>query len=217
MSNELKLQRNYWNKQANDFQKIYSKEKSKFLSTLDKYFRKDMFERFVYTIENCEPIKGRTFLDVGSGNGLFSIELAKKGAKKVIGIDIAENMINLSDENATKESVADLCSFHQSDLMDYKPETEIDVSFGIGLFDYIKDSLPVLKKMKRVSKDKAIMSFPRFWTWRAPIRKIRLMVRKCDVYFYTKSRIISLLKESGFKNVRIDKVGKLFCVIAYTH
>jgi cyclopropane fatty-acyl-phospholipid synthase-like methyltransferase len=176
-----------------------------------------MFERFIYTINNCEPIKSRTFLDIGSGTGLFSIELAKKGAGKVIGIDIAEKMVTISNKEAEVLGLQQVCNFIQSDLLDYKADTDIDVSFGIGLFDYIKNPLPVLTKMQEISKDKAILSFPRFWTWRMPIRKVRLTLKGCSVYFYTKKRVKNLLNDAGFKDLKIDKIGKLFCVVAYNN
>lgn len=213
MNTEIDLQRDYWNKQSMDFKKIYTKEKSKFSILLDKIFRKDMFERFVYTIDNCKPVQDRIFLDVGCGSGLFSIELAKMGAKKVIGIDIAENMVEISKREAELNNVQDICEFIQSDLLEYTVKDEINVSFGIGLFDYIKDSYPVILKMYEVSKDKAIFAFPRFWTWRAPIRKIRLSLRGCPVYFYTRKKVENLLKKAGFSKIQIDKVGKLYCVV----
>jgi len=214
MDTELKAQRDYWNKTADDFEAIYSKKKSGLSVFLDKVFRKDMFERFEYTIKNCEPISGRIFLDIGCGTGLYSIELAKKGARKVIGIDIAENMVEISKKEAEKNNVQEICVFLQSDLLEYNPDKDIDVSFGIGLFDYIKEPLPVMKKMREISKDRAIFAFPRFWTWRAPIRKIRLSFKRCSVNFYTKSKVEKLLNEAGFKRIKIDKVGKLFCVVA---
>jgi cyclopropane fatty-acyl-phospholipid synthase-like methyltransferase len=182
---------------------------------LDSVFRKDMYDRYVFTIKNCEPIQGRTFLDVGCGNGLYSLELARKGAKKVVGIDIAEVMIGLCKDAAEKEHLDDRCLFEQTDLLEYEGKSKFDVSFGIGLFDYISDPLPVLKKMRELSTDKAIMAFPRFWTWRAPIRKVRLNSRGCDVYFYTKERIKELMDQAGFKRHEVHKVGKLHCVIAY--
>ena len=82
MNNEIQAQRAFWNSEADAFQKIYTHRKSKFSNTLDQIFRKDMYERFQFTIANCEPIKGRTFLDVGCGNALYSLELARKGARR---------------------------------------------------------------------------------------------------------------------------------------
>jgi cyclopropane fatty-acyl-phospholipid synthase-like methyltransferase len=215
LSNEIQAQRNFWNSEADAFQKIYTHRKSKFSNTLDQIFRKDMYERYQFTIANCEPIKGRTFLDVGCGNALYSLELARKGAAKVVGIDIAEVMIGLCKKSADAENLSDRCTFIQTDLLEYKPESKFDVSFGIGLFDYIKNPLPVLTKMREVSTDKAIMAFPRLYTWRAPVRKVRLTIKGCDVYFYSAARINKLMKDAGFSRHTLTKVGKLYCVVAY--
>jgi 2-polyprenyl-3-methyl-5-hydroxy-6-metoxy-1,4-benzoquinol methylase len=215
LNNEIQAQRAFWNSEADAFQRIYTHRKSWFANTLDKIFRKDMYERFQFTIANCEPIKGRTFLDVGCGNALYSLELARKGAAKVVGIDIAEVMIGLCRKSADAENLSDRCTFIQSDLLEYKPESKFDVSFGIGLFDYIRDPLPVLRRMREVSTDKAIMAFPRLYTWRAPVRKVRLTLKGCDVYFYSAARINKLMKDAGFSRHTITKVGKLYCVIGY--
>ena len=214
MSNEIQAQRAFWNSEADAFQKIYTHRKSKFSNTLDQIFRKDMYERFQLTIANCEPIKGRTFLDVGCGNALYSLELARKGAAKVVGIDISEVMIGLCKKSSA-ENLSDRCTFIQTDLLEYKPEKKFDVSFGIGLFDYIKNPLPVLTKMREVSTDKAIMAFPRLYAWRAPVRKVRLTLKGCDVYFYSKAKIERLLRDAGFSRWEIVKVGKLYCAVGY--
>ena len=216
MNTELISQQNYWNREADEFQRIYTHQKSALSNILDRIFRKDMFERFVFTIENCAPIQKRRFLDVGCGSGLYSIRLAQEGAAKVTGIDIAENMIGLCRRSSRKEGVDHTCSFLQTDLLDFAPDSSFDVAVGIGLFDYISEPLPVLKKMRDVTTDKAIVSFPRFWTWRAPVRKARLTLRGCDVFFYTRREINRLMKEAGFRHHEITRVGKLHCVIAYS-
>ena len=215
MNNEIQAQRAFWNSEADAFQRIYTHRKSRFANTLDQIFRKDMYERYTFTIEHCEPVKDRKFLDVGCGNGMYSLELARRGAAKVVGIDIAEVMIDLCRRSSREKNLDDRCSFIQTDLLDYKPETTFDVSFGIGLFDYISDPLPVLKRMREVSTDTAIMAFPRLWTWRAPVRKVRLARKGCDVYFYSRARIEQLLGEAGFKSQEIVKVGKLYCCVAH--
>jgi 2-polyprenyl-3-methyl-5-hydroxy-6-metoxy-1,4-benzoquinol methylase len=216
MTSEIVSQRNYWNNEADAFQRIYSHEKSNLSNMLDRVFRKDMYERYLFTLENCEPVEKRTFLDVGCGNGLYSIELAKRGAAGVTGIDIAENMLELCGKSARQQGVDDRCEFVQSDLLAYTPDARFNVSIGIGLFDYINNPLDVLRKMRQVTSHKAIVSFPRLWTWRAPVRKLRLSVRGCSVYFYTKGDIDRLMKGAGFEGYSIATVGKLFCVVAYS-
>jgi len=216
VNEEIVAQRNYWNNEADAFSRIYSHRKSKLSNMLDSVFRKDMYERYVFTIKHCEPIKDRTFLDVGCGNGLYSLELARKGARRVLGIDIAEVMVGLCKEASRKENLDGICEFQQTDLLEYKGSEKFDVSFGIGLFDYISDPLPVLKKMREMSTDKVILAFPRLWTWRAPVRKARLNARGCDVFFYTRAQIKELMDQAGYKRHEVYRVGKLHCVIGYT-
>ena len=213
MNNEIVAQRKYWNSQADAFQRIYTHRKSPLSNALDRLFRQDMYERFRFTVANCEPISGRTFLDVGCGNGLYSFELAKNGAGKVTGIDISEVMLDLCRQSAKANGFDNVCTFVQTDLLAYNPADKVDVSFGIGLFDYIAEPLPVLKKMREVTTDKVIASFPRLWTWRAPIRKVRLGLSGCNVVFYTKERVERLMREAGFSKVEVTRVGKLHCVV----
>ncbi len=211
MNKKISIQKNYWNKEASTFDAIYSQKKSKF----GTIFRWDMYARFDYTMENSQPIQNRTFLDVGCGTGYYSLAFAQRDAKKVIGIDISESMVRICQQRAVKEQLGDRCFFIQTDLIGYQPDGKFDVCIGIGLFDYIKEPLPVLTKMRECVQDKVIMSFPRFWTWRAPVRKIRLGLKQCDVYFYTKAKIDSLLKKAGFKRFNIQKIGQLYCVSAF--
>jgi len=214
VNEELVEQQQYWDYEISNFDAIYSHKKSKFANTLDTIFRRDMYERFNYTLKNAMPIQNRSFLDIGCGTGYYSLELARKKAENVVGIDISENMVNVSRQRADRENLAHIVSFEQTDLLQYEPNEKFDVSIGIGLFDYIKDPLPVLKKMSN-SSDKAIMSFPRLWTWRAPIRKIRLGLKGCKVYYYTSLDIEQLLTEAGFESFDMEKIGKLFCATAF--
>ncbi len=215
MSKEISAQRRFWNNEADSFQRIYTHKKSRFANILDRWFRKDMYQRFAFTIENCEPVANRTFLDVGCGNGLYSLELARRGAAKVVGIDIAEVMVEICKRSCIAQNLDDRCTFIQTDLLAYNSDSHFNVSFGIGLFDYIRHPLPVLEKMRELTDDRVILSFPRFWTWRAPIRKARLTIKGCDVVFYTEGRIKKLMTAAGFSRHTLTKVGKLYCVIGY--
>jgi 2-polyprenyl-3-methyl-5-hydroxy-6-metoxy-1,4-benzoquinol methylase len=215
MNQELVRQKNFWDEEINSFDSIYSHQKSKFSNFLDRVFRWDMYERFNYTIRNSEPISGKSILDVGCGTGRYSLEFARLGAAKVVGLDIAERMVEACHRRAAEQEVFDCVSFVQTDLTNYIPDQKFDVAIGIGLFDYIQDALPVIKRMRESVSDRAIMSFPRRWTWRAPVRKVRLGLKRCDVYFYSAKDIERLLKEAGFARHAVERVGQLYCVTAY--
>lgn len=214
MNKEIIRQKSFWDKEATEFDSIYSHRKNKIMNLLDSIFRWDMYKRFEYTMYQSQPILNRTFLDVGCGTGRYSLALAKENAKKVVGIDISETMIKICQDRALQEHLEERCLFIQADLMNHMPIEKFDVCIGIGLFDYIKEPLPVLAKMKTLIQEKAIISFPRAWTWRSVLRKLRLTLKGCNVYFYTKASIGKLLKEAGFKNFKVEKIGQLYCVTA---
>lgn len=214
MTEELTKQKNYWDHEVAGLDSIYSHGKSRFQNWIDATFRWDMYARYEYTLKHAEPIAGRTLLDVGCGTGRYALEFARRGAKQVTGIDIAANMIAICEQRAREERLERCCEFVVGDLLAFSRETKFDVVIGIGLFDYIREPLPVLSKMAQVA-DCAIMSLPRLWTWRAPVRKVRLALRGCDVYFYSKERIDTLLKQAGFKRYKLEQVGQLYCVTAF--
>jgi SAM-dependent methyltransferase len=214
MNDALLRQRNYWNNEITLFDAIYSRKKSGFGRWLDKTFRRDMYERFEYTLRHAEPIAGRDFLDVGCGTGLYALELIRRGCRKVTGIDIAEKMVDHCRRATAEAKSSEKTEFIRTDLLDYVPSQTFHVAIGIGLFDYIRDPLPVLAKMRSCVSDAAIISFPRLGTWRAPVRKLRLALRGCDVYFFSRKRVAALLRDAGFKSFTIEKVGKLFCATA---
>ena len=215
MNQELNTQKKYWDSTVTDFDSIYSHRKSKFDNWIDATFRWDMYARFDYTMAHSEPIAGRTFLDVGCGTGRFAVEYAKRGAKRVVGIDIAQNMLDVCQQRAQAEGVSTQCEFALGDLLAHQPREKFDIVIGIGLFDYISDALPVLTKMRQVVTDRAIVTLPMLETWRAPVRKVRLALKGCPVYFYSKSRVDELMKGAGFARYEMERVGQLWCVTAH--
>jgi len=47
-------------------------------------------------------VKGKSFLDIGSGSGLFSIAAARLGAVRIVGLDIDPVSVSTSEENAKR-------------------------------------------------------------------------------------------------------------------
>jgi 2-polyprenyl-3-methyl-5-hydroxy-6-metoxy-1,4-benzoquinol methylase len=204
----------YWSREAEVFDAIYSGKKNKFLTVLDRIFRKAMYDRFNLTIRQSEPIYQKTFLDVGYGTGTFSLELARRGAKRVTGIDVAPGMIDICRSRAKQEKLTHNTSFILSTILDLPVDERFDVTIGMGLLDYIKEPLPELTRMRKLTKGKVMLSFPILWNWRTIPRKIRLRLKGCPVYFYTKRRIRKLLNQAGFKRIIFKPMGPMYFVIA---
>jgi 2-polyprenyl-3-methyl-5-hydroxy-6-metoxy-1,4-benzoquinol methylase len=205
----------YWNEIAEEFDTIYSGRKSATGRLLDQWFRKDMYQRFDWVMERCGDVRGLQICDIGCGSGRFVTEFAKRGASHVTGVDVAPEMIRLSKELVTQDGTDDRCDFVLGDILDCKTEQLYDISTAIGLWDYIQDPSGRLRQIRKLTRETFLSAWPRFWTWRMPVRKVRLQyIRGCPVYFFRRGQIAALLREAGFEVVRCDTVGKLFCVEA---
>ena len=206
--------RSHFHATAGEFDAIYSGDKGAFRRWLDRLLRADMYERFRRTIAECrEP--GLEVLDVGCGSGRFSVAVARAGARRVLGLDFAETMLEIARRLAEREGVADRCHFAAGDFMDRKFDRRFDVTLAIGLFDYVADCAPFLRKMRRVSRRKVVATFPRRWTWRAPVRKVRLALRGCPVFFFTRRQVERLMADAGFPRFTIARVGKIYFAVGH--
>ena len=76
-------------------------------------------------------------------------------------------------------------------------------------------STPRAVGIERVSRRKTVATFPRKWTWRAPVRKVRLALRGCPVYFFTKPQVERLMAEAGFERVSVETIGKIYFVVGH--
>ena len=70
----------FWNNVASEFDAIYTGNKSPVGRALDKWLRKDMYQRFDWVMESCGDAKATHICAVGCGSGRFSNELARRGA-----------------------------------------------------------------------------------------------------------------------------------------
>jgi 2-polyprenyl-3-methyl-5-hydroxy-6-metoxy-1,4-benzoquinol methylase len=213
--------KNYFEDTAKDFDEIYDwisgNQENGLKRIINNIFRKGMKERFILTLQECEPDK--TTLDIGCGSGRITLYYAAKGAK-VIGIDYSSKMIDLANEYLRKYrkimhnrlNISYLC---YDFLEDFNSKEKFDVTLALGVFDYIKDPIPFLKKMKILTKEKMIASYPAKLTFQMPIRKIWLATKRCPVYFYTEKMIDSMYKSIGINHMEIIKISAGYFVKAY--
>jgi SAM-dependent methyltransferase len=205
----------YWNDVAQDFDAIYTgKNKSGVARALDKWLRRDIYERFDWVMRKSGDVKGKSICDIGCGSGRFVTNLAKMGASRVMGVDVAPEMLKLARELAAKEGVAGRTDFAQMDIIDWNRTDVFDETIAIGFWDYFADPTSRLKMIRKMTRERFLSAWPRLWTWRAPVRKVRLTALGCPVYFFSKTEVYSYLEASGFKVISCETVGKLHCVDA---
>jgi len=93
--------------------------------------------------ELVPDLKGKSFLDAGSGSGLFSIAASALGAKKVLGLDVDEQAVKTARELVTKiaqwdsEVRVDVIEFRVESILDDKPRMEqFDVVYSWGVLHH---------------------------------------------------------------------------------
>ena len=203
----------YWNNVADEFDAIYSGKKSALGRALDRWLRRDMYQRFDWVMATAGDVRGKDVCDVGCGSGRFVTEFAKRGASHVTGVDVAPEMLRLARNVVREDGVSDRCDFIEADILNWQTDRQYDITIAIGLWDYIADPSERLRVIRKMTRGRFLSAWPRFWTLRTPIRKVRLQyIRGCPVYFFRKPVAFKLLESSGFAIESCQTIGKLFCI-----
>jgi ubiquinone/menaquinone biosynthesis C-methylase UbiE len=202
---------------AQSFDAIYRLERSPFWRLVNTTLRKAVFERYAITFERAGDVTGKDVLDVGCGSGVYSVDFARRGARRVVGVDFSANMLALARREAEQHEVADRCEFVQADFLELDPDETFDISIAMGVFDYVPDQVPFLRKMADVTTGKVIVAFPSHSLIREPARRLRYkLAAKGDVYLYGRDDVERIASEAGLRDweiVRIDSSGGVFVLI----
>jgi 2-polyprenyl-3-methyl-5-hydroxy-6-metoxy-1,4-benzoquinol methylase len=198
---EVKNVGQYFRDHARQFDSIYE-GKTAFGRWLDRRFRSSIFIRYALTFEHSGDLTGKTALDIGCGPGRYAVEFARRGAARVLGVDISDEMVELATAGAREEGVADRCEFMLADMFSSPLDETFDIVVAMGVFDYVREPEALLVPMRRYAKQggKVMASFPKWDLIRAPIRRWRYKIRNCPVYYYTWERTVQVLKNSGLDN-----------------
>jgi 2-polyprenyl-3-methyl-5-hydroxy-6-metoxy-1,4-benzoquinol methylase len=215
--NEDSKVKDYFTRAAKDFDDIYDNRGGFITRVANAVFRKGMRERFDLTLELCGT-GDLSVLDIGCGAGRFTIPLAERGMR-VIGIDYSPEMIRLAEhyvkaralEHGEELRITHICGDF---LNEFQSDEKFDVTLAMGVFDYLKDPVPFLRKMKDLTRGRMIVSFPSKFTPQMPIRKIWLATKDCPVYFYTRAGVEKLCAAAGVDNYEIIPIKAGYIVRA---
>lgn len=94
-----------------------------------------------------DALKDKSVIDFGCGSGADAVEVARRGAKSVVGLDIRESLLSEAREKAQHAGVAESCSFVT------ETKEKADVILSVDTFEHFHEPAAVLKAMRKLVND----------------------------------------------------------------
>jgi len=104
-------------------------------------------------------IAGKIVIDFGCGEGTEAVEMARRGAKRVIGIDIREDVLQAGRQRAVSTGVQNTCFFALS-------TSELaDIVVSVDAFEHFADPAEILRIMTTLLQPagEVLVSFGPTW------------------------------------------------------
>lgn len=113
--------------------------------------------------EFLKQVRGKTVLDFGCGEGAEAIDLARFGARRVIGLDIRDDLLNTATERAREAGVGDICCFTR------QTDEPVDLVISIDAFEHFDDPAGILRIMDSLLKPQGEVMISFGPTWYHPL------------------------------------------------
>jgi SAM-dependent methyltransferase len=109
--------------------------------------------------EVLNKIAGKVVIDFGCGDGSEALEMAKRGAKRVIGIDIREDILQVARQKALSSGLQNKCLFVSS------THELADLLVSVDAFEHFADPVGILNCMSTLLQPggEVLISFGPTW------------------------------------------------------
>jgi SAM-dependent methyltransferase len=110
-----------------------------------------------------ERIAGRVVVDFGCGEGDHAVEMAKHGARRVIGVDIREEVLAAARQKAAAAGVSGICQFAAT------ADESADLVVSVDAFEHFADPGGVLRIMDAILRPRGEVHISFGPTWYHPV------------------------------------------------
>ncbi len=189
---------------AQDFDDLYEDERP-----LVKLLRPGLLRRRQLAVDTVKSYDGPRVLDVGCGSGRIAELVLEAGARRYVGIDFSEPMLDLA--RTRLERFGEGVVLTLGDFLEVPQDGAFDVILALGLFDYLPDPHRFTRKMYELCAPGGcvVASFPTWSLIKGPIRKLRYeVIGDCPIFNYSRRELELLFGASGFERVEIESPGR---------
>lgn len=109
-----------------------------------------------------DETKDKVVIDFGCGEGIEAIEIAQRGARRVIGVDMRENVLERARARAQAAGVADRCEFTRH------AAERADIILSLDAFEHFEDPPAILQIMNDLLKPGGLVVASFGPTWYHP-------------------------------------------------
>ena len=116
-------------------------------------------ERTSLVLKNLGVEPGMTVVDMGCGNGYYTLELAELvGEKgKVLGVDIQREMLQFLQERMEKAEITNVVPIHGSLIDPHLPVGEVDLILCVDVYHEFSHPEFMLSAMRKSLKDDGLL------------------------------------------------------------
>ena len=140
---------------------------------------------------NLGRFSGKFIIDFGCGNGVEAIEIARLGAKRIIGIDNRETVLQEARRRARIAGVEEICHFMSS------TNELADMIVSIDAFEHFQNPAGVLNVMEAILKPEGEVVASFGPTWYHPLGGHLFSVFPWAHLFFSEPALLQW--RSGFK------------------
>ena len=167
----------------------------------------------------CIDFNNQTVLDIGCNSGQFCLYAKKRGAQRVMGIDISHERLEQARKLADLEGLE--IDYFERGLFDAKDFEPFDIVFCFSVLTEISDFFGALEVLKRLIKEQAYVeldlakplcyiSYSRNWVYKTagiPRHKAVAEIRHTKHGFMV-SPTFEVLKNTLGSNFTVDSLGQ---------
>ncbi|MFH1590540.1 MAG: class I SAM-dependent methyltransferase [archaeon] len=141
-----------------------------------------------------DTIKGKSFLDIGCGSGIFSLAARVLKAKRVVGFDISKESIDTSNLNKKRLNIDGVTFFRKSILdNDYRSLGTFDIIYSWGVLHHTGKMWEAIKHSSELVRPKGhfvIAIYNRHWSsviWKLikfTYNQAPTWIKKMSIFFF---------------------------------